>query len=259
MAFLVYILRSRLPLNRVTASFTFGHSGRVRSTPVTQATNMARPKCDFLSGGGIVFNIVKALVDATIEQGGTPDDVHAILTKEGATKLKRIAQILAEKPAKAEPPPIPEPVITPYKLTVDYSRPLADVVEDGKFNWCNEDFNQKNFPVVGEGIVEEELYTIHFQRKLSDEALVAECKRLGYEIIGNTEGAHFGAKFPELQRQYPIIFGSAWECPDGYLRRPCLYGDDTGRDLDLNWFDPGNVWLADCRVLVRKIRNSVAR
>ncbi|MBU4315415.1 hypothetical protein KJ673_03345, partial [Patescibacteria group bacterium] len=62
----------------------------------------------------------------------------------------------------------------------------------------------------------------------------------------------FGATYPEVQRQFPIIcLGSSWVDRGGRRHAPFLSGYGSGRELRLGWC--GSVWDGYCRFLaVRK-------
>lgn len=135
-----------------------------------------------------------------------------------------------------------------YPIIVDYSQTLEQMIAAGNYDWKNSDITSDHFPIKGTGTVELEGQLVHFGRSMSSEAVIAELNKMGLRPGTVEEILAFGAKYPEKQRQFPIVgLGSAWRGPDGSRRVVCLGGRGRERDLDLRWF--GNDWDGYCRFL----------
>ena len=133
-------------------------------------------------------------------------------------------------------------------VVVDYSRTLGQMIEAGHYNYADKSITPKNFPLTGEGQVELDLCLVHFNRDITSEAAMKELEKMGMRPATLPELLALGEKYPEEQRQYPMIaLGSVWRSPHGDRSVPCLGGWRGGRLLSLRWFGGG--WIADCRFL----------
>ncbi len=141
-------------------------------------------------------------------------------------------------------------------LTVGYSQTVEQMIAAGKYDRKNsDDITDKHFPLPAElsgqkTAVSSKLF--HFNRDISSENAIAEMDKAGYRPAILSELLALGAKYPELQRQFPIVaLGSVWHDADGDRVVPCLSVDGGERELGLDWCGVG--WDADCRFLgVRK-------
>lgn len=133
-------------------------------------------------------------------------------------------------------------------VSVDYSRPLAEMIKAGHYDYANESITADNFPMTGEGQVELDLTLIHFNRGITSKEAITEMRKMGMRPATLPELLALGEKYPEEQRQYPIIaFGSVRQHPLGDRDVPYL-GEWSGeRGLSLSWFDNG--WGDRCRFL----------
>ncbi len=138
-----------------------------------------------------------------------------------------------------------------FQLIVDYTMSLSDMVSAGQYDWVNPEITEANFPKTRTGSISLNAELLHFNRTISSENALKEMEKLGFRPATIEELLAFGAKYPELQRQFPIVaLGSS--CVLGGDRRvPCLDEVGSGRDLDLYWFE--DVWYGRYRFLV--VRN----
>lgn len=135
-----------------------------------------------------------------------------------------------------------------YLATVDYGLSLAAMIQLGKYDWMNSDITAERFPIKGEGQKNVQFELVHFNRGISSEDAAAEMKKRGLRPARIEELLSFGAKYPELQLQFPIVaLGSVAEFGGGQ-RVAYLYRGDARRYLDLRWWSGG--WGARCRFLV---------
>jgi hypothetical protein len=153
------------------------------------------------------------------------------------------------------------PTTTEFRIEVDYSMSLNKMISAGNYDWKNDDITAARFPVKGEGKVEFEAKLFHFNRNISSEAAVTHIKDADpqnpWEPAKTEHTLAFGAKYPEVQREYPIIgLGSVAgvDFARGVLR---LNRGGSERYLDLDRL--GGDWLAGCRFLaVRKVSQASA-
>jgi hypothetical protein len=135
-----------------------------------------------------------------------------------------------------------------FPITVDYNHSLADMIKAGNYDWVNSDINSKHFPVKGKGKHELEAVLFHFDRYIESEEAIAEMDKQGYRPGKVEELLALGEKYPDLQKEFPIVaLGSVWRGRHGRRHVACLFWPDRGRDLGLDWFDCR--WSADWRFL----------
>jgi len=143
-------------------------------------------------------------------------------------------------------------------LEVDYGSSLEQMTVAGHYDWRNEDISPKEFPLNGTGCVEYEARLFVFERGVSSED--AEKAIRDADPVNPWEPAKiehllaFGAKYPDAQREHPIIALGSVSANKvfGHRNVPYLYRRVTGRSLHLDWW--GNGWHPFYRFLaVRKI------
>jgi hypothetical protein len=108
------------------------------------------------------------------------------------------------------------------------------MIAAGRHDFINPNITADNFPIVGTGIVDTDLVLVHFDRKIGSDEVVTELAKLGLKPGGIEHACAFGAKYPEVQRKYPIVFlGSVWGSPGRDRCVPYLSGCGRGRGLRL--------------------------
>lgn len=152
--------------------------------------------------------------------------------------------IIEERPGEPAPP---SARTNPYPIVVDYATSLADMIVAGRYDWTNPDITVEHFPIVGEGKVDVEIELVHFGRVIEDgDEALRELDKMGLRAATLPELLGFGAKYPDMQRQFPIMaLGSVWEDRGGGRDVPVLWAYDRGRPLDLRWFR--GRWRKRCR------------
>lgn len=146
--------------------------------------------------------------------------------------------------------PRPE-VSVPYAVTVDYTQSVEEMVRRGKYDYANENIAAAHFPVSGDGIAEREGVLVHFGLYVESDEAVRAVKELELEPSPVEDLLAFGARYPDVQREYPVVgLGSSWLDPFGLARVPVLDGWLGRRQLDLG--ARRNRWVAYCRFLARR-------
>jgi hypothetical protein len=150
-----------------------------------------------------------------------------------------------------------------FKLVVDFSMTLGQMVAVGKYDWKNDDIMAKQFSVAGEGQIEYEARLFNLERSISSadaEKGIREAIPAGQWEPGRIEHLlAFGAAYPEEQRKNPIVcLGSVSNGKVfGKRQLPYLYRRVIGRSLHLDWY--GNIWHPLYRFLgVRKMSPKTA-
>lgn len=138
-------------------------------------------------------------------------------------------------------------------ITMDLSKTMAQLIADGKYDWVNESI-QKHFSVqVQEGSRTTEVHLLHYKKDMSTDAVLADMDRQGLRPMTFLELLWIGIRYPELQRDFPIVALGTVQQVSGDRSVACLCRYGSGRGLDLSWV--GVVWGEDFRFgAVRKSR-----
>lgn len=191
-------------------------------------------KSQVVSWMGVSLGLVQGLLKEVQKLGGDDEDVRKLVTPEGETLLAKFAQMIVSV------------VRQTFKVVVDYSRDLSQMIVDGAYDYVNSDITADRFPVKGEGRQEREIELFHFNRVISSDDAIKEMAAAGYRPATIEELLALGQAQRELQRQFPIVaLGSVWRCPGGGRDVPCLDRCSTERSLRLDCF--GADWSGDCR------------
>lgn len=141
-------------------------------------------------------------------------------------------------------------VATIHEFLVDYTMSLSDMIKVGQYNWVNSDVSEKNFPrnSATNGQVTTKAELLHFGRDISSDDALAEMGKLRFRPATLEELLAFGAKYPEVQREFPIVALGSVCSLHGVRRVPILDRGVSERGLRLYWFV--NAWYGYYRFLV---------
>lgn len=132
-----------------------------------------------------------------------------------------------------------------YRLTVNYDQSVEKAIKAGRYDWTNNDITSKNFPTKRSGTAEVDIELIHFNRDMNTDEVLAELDKRGLRPAELHELLKLGEKYPDLQREFPIIaLGSVWQSSGGDRYCPCIYRDGSKLYLDLIWI--GSRWGGRC-------------
>jgi len=203
---------------------------------------MAKNVSMIVSGMGLASGFVTALDKARKCAGVSDEDFHEAI-KEDSPLIAKFASLIAEGPKRAK---------NIFSVFVEYGRSVSDLVAAGNYDWKNGEVNDKNFPRPENGSHTVEVQLIHFNRVIRTEEALKELDRQGLKPADLHTLLSLGAKYPDLQREFPIVaLGSVWQDRNGNRDVPYLNGSGLERHLDLNW--AGNGWSGLCRfAAVRK-------
>lgn len=133
------------------------------------------------------------------------------------------------------------------RFAVDFGKTLEEMIAAGRYDWRNEDITAARFPIIGTGMVTVDAKLFHFGKDMSSDAVERELKAAGYRAATIAELLAFGATFPEVQRQFPVVALGSVGSVSGDRRVPCLRRWFVERNLDLRWRDDD--WRGDYRFL----------
>ncbi len=139
-----------------------------------------------------------------------------------------------------------KPVGNVYPVTVNYDLSVEDAVIAGKYGWANSDISSKHFPSQRKGTTDAEIILVHFNRDTGSDDVLRDLDKQGLRPAELPELLAFGSKYPDVQREFPVIaLGSMWQGPDGSRFCACLDRLGSRRDLGLIWLDTW--WYDYCR------------
>ena len=133
------------------------------------------------------------------------------------------------------------PTPATYPVTVDYSETLEQMIAAGRYHTRNNDIAAEHFPPVqGTGKVEVELHLIHLGHDASTDTVLAELDRRGLRPATLPELLALGVKYPNLQKEYPVVaLGSVWRALYGRRHVAYLGSWNVERFLSLCWLVHG--------------------
>ncbi|MEK9179951.1 MAG: hypothetical protein AAB897_00880 [Patescibacteria group bacterium] len=126
-----------------------------------------------------------------------------------------------------------------FRVTVDYSMTIEQMIAAGRYDWQNNDVNDKHFPIPPSkrGKQEVAIELIKFDRDMESNEVLRELDKMGLRSAELPELLAFGAAYPEKQREFPVVaLGSVWHYWDGDRGVACLCRHAGGRYLDLRWW-----------------------
>ena len=90
-----------------------------------------------------------------------------------------------------------------FKQLVNYDLSIKELVKE--YDWKNDDLTDKNFPSVEKGEKEVEFTLFHFGKSMTSEEAISKMEKSGYRSATIKELLSFGNKYPDLQREFPIV------------------------------------------------------
>lgn len=139
-----------------------------------------------------------------------------------------------------------------FTVKVDYSLSLDTMIDAGRYNCSNDDV-PKYLPVQGEGAGVVRLRLLYFGKEMSTELVLAELEKHGLKSATLAEVLAFGAKYPKIQRQFPVVtIGPVNLDSSRYMAILRKLGSHPDwRCLFLGTVESGrNVWSGETRFLV---------
>jgi hypothetical protein len=132
-------------------------------------------------------------------------------------------------------------VVQQYLVTVNYDLSVKDAITAGRYDWKNDNITAKNFRSLRTGKADLEIILVKFDDAVSSEDVLRELDKQGLRAAELPELLAFGEKYPDVQREFPVVaLGSVWRYSDGLRFVPCLDRDASRRRLSRDWY--GDRW-----------------
>lgn len=213
-------------------------------------------KCAIVAASDMMSAVWQDLLAAVRERGGSGEDLYRLNTPEGKSTIIKLADVIVTNNGKR----VESINYDTYSVPVDLTRTLAEMVAAGKYNYANPNIVEKNFPIqrpsVSEDAVEggpyrtpgvqntnTKIVLVHLNKVATTSEVLEYLDKLGLRPARIEELLALGEKFPDVQRQFPVVaLGSVWVCSGESRRVAYLGGSGSGRSMSLDWDDPGRAW-----------------
>ncbi len=199
---------------------------------------MAKSKAsELVRGAGMAADVWTRLDNAVRTLGGNEEDLHLLARQEGQPMIDMIAGLLVKAGTAARNV---YPIIGEYDE--DYGKLFTDLIVLGNYGYVNNDITPVNFP--GECISGFDGVLVHFNRDIGSDEAVREMEQMGLRPATMVELLAFGARFPDVQREFPIVeLSSSWVGPSGnrYVGYLSSWSDERRVHLDgwaRDWYAP---------------------
>ena len=192
-----------------------------------------------VSGAGWTADFMGQLINGLLAKGHAPEEIHSLVTAKQRPAMDKIVEEVSS---------FLRELGNIFSLTLNYYLPLAEAIARGKYDGVNSDIPEEHFPKTRTGTTElEEAQLVHFNRPIDSDDALKELDKMGLRPGELPELLAFGAKYPEKQKEFPIIaLGSVWR-RRGLRDVPVLWSDSGGRNLLLLWYD--SWWFDSYRFL----------
>ena len=187
-----------------------------------------------MSGAGWLGSFASKLTKALRKLGVSNEQIHE-LVKDGDAPdalVEKVAAVLAEAMRAAAN-------LFRFRVVVNYSQTLEQMIAAGRYDWKNPDITEKHFPIPPSKRGKEEvaIELVHFDRNMESDEVLRELDKAGLRSAELPELLAFGAAHPEKQREFPIVaLGSVWQHWHGDRGVASLYGGADERGLGLPWW-----------------------
>lgn len=180
-----------------------------------------------VSGAVLAASFWTTLERAVSARGGTADDLDWLGTQEGGPLIEQLADLIV---TSARPGP------QVFHVTLDRSLSVDALVQAGGYDSTNPDINLRNFRVSRDEDTDIDLALVRFTQVLATADVLHALAAQGLRPATLRELLAFGAQYPPLQRQFPIVaLGSAWMSSVGDRYVAYLWGNVRERGLGLRW------------------------
>lgn len=211
-----------------------------------------------VSGAGWIGGFANLLVQEMRRQGWSDESIHALVTesKPEEQSIQKIVSLLKSPKAIQAG--------DTFSVTIDYKKSLADMIAVGKYDYVNPNIVEKNFPIQQRPSVSEadmqssgnpyrtlgvqndnsaNIVLVHLNKAVKTSEVLAYMDKQGLRPAYIEELLAFGEKYPEIQRQFPVVaLGSVWVSSGQGRSVACLGSGGSERDLGLYWGGPDGAW-----------------
>lgn len=138
----------------------------------------------------IVGNLATMLEARGADVGET---FYRLASSDGEETLNKIADMMINV------------AIDTYRITVDGSKSLAEMVAAGRYNYVHPNITSENFPSKMTGKMDIDTVLVHLGQRFPSRTVLAELDKRGLRPATIFELLAFGAKNSGKQQKFPIV------------------------------------------------------
>jgi hypothetical protein len=126
-----------------------------------------------------------------------------------------------------------------YRITTGDGRSTEELVDAGGYAYAHSCVTSENFPARHlEARRVREIVLLEFGHDVTSEEAIAEAVQLGLTRPMYEDALYFGIKYPDVQRERPVVFlHDPWFGVSGRRDVLCLWSNAGRRELGLEGFD----------------------
>lgn len=200
---------------------------------------------------GQIKDIIATLI------GGIPtdltfDEAQSVIGAKGKL-IEGVTMVFASlrQKGKIKVAPLARSDANSYRVVVPYrdKTTIKELLLAGKYDWVSDDITDENFPHVQRGDIEVNTRLVDLGQHISTDRALAKLARRKLWPATAAELLAFGAEYPDVQRQHPIVaLGQTWCNSKGYDTVVCLVSCVGKRSAGLDYC-VGDNWSRRCRFL----------
>ncbi|HOX21370.1 MAG TPA: hypothetical protein PKZ02_00100 [Candidatus Paceibacterota bacterium] len=139
-----------------------------------------------------------------------------------------------------------------FRVVVNYSKSLDQMIESGNYDWVDSDISKKHFPIKDQGTAELNMELVHYNKFMSSDDVIKDLDSRNLRPAILPELLAFGASYPDKQREFLIVaLVSIWQDSHGFRHVAFLCSVGSKPRLALGVWDSG--WHDNaCFLVVRK-------
>lgn len=92
-----------------------------------------------------------------------------------------------------------------YRFTVNYDLAVEDALKIGQYKWIDSNITSERFPTKREGVAEVAIELVHLDQLIAPGRAREELIMMNYYLVELRELIAFSAKYPNVQREFPIV------------------------------------------------------
>jgi|GEM_PF-4322315 len=201
---------------------------------------MSRTKSELLSSMGSGFEILKAITDEVISQGGSDEDVRRIL-KDQKVKDEKVRKQIDDIP-------VSEQKFFTFIVDFDDSR-WKKFPFEGNYVYVNENLKGEHFPIRHKGKCEVTVELVRYNAGKTFAEHLSICNEQNAPEGDRAIAETFYEQFPGERKKGLILAPCGSQFERGGDRGVTLVSaDDDGVELDIDWV--GDRWDQGLRFLV---------
>ena len=140
---------------------------------------------------------------------------------------------------------------TEYPVIIDYSQSLKQMIAAAMLDSVHSDINDKNFPIMKEGIVETTFMLERFDHPVRTTDAVGLLDKKGFRPATIVDLIAFGTIYPDVQEEFGVVaVGTLWDPGNVHHSYDVPYLSHSNHGRSLSLFRSAPRWKERYRFLV---------